>query len=135
MASGGPLPKSVLLSLRLTAPLLFTLGAVCAWTAQRHVDYDGIATALCLCVCAAGLFAEDLLQDGYRRARSVLAHVAVHPGVNARQAARAVGVSEKVVTRSLDRLVRDGIVIVGDGAEGRPPRGYRLAPVTSPDSA
>ncbi|GAB3002610.1 hypothetical protein GCM10023080_080340 [Streptomyces pseudoechinosporeus] len=44
------------------------LGAMNAWTAQEAGDYDSLSTALCLCACAVGLFGEDLLQSGYRRA-------------------------------------------------------------------
>ncbi|NXY93913.1 MarR family transcriptional regulator [Streptomyces sp. BR123] len=128
MAPGDPLSKTVFLSLRLTARLLFTLGAVYALTAQQHFDHGGTPTALCLSVCAAGLFAEDLLQGGYRWDRAVFAHIAVHPGVNARQTARAVDIAEKVVPRSLDRFACDGIVAAENEANGRSHRSFRLAP-------
>ncbi|UKY48155.1 hypothetical protein [Streptomyces inhibens] len=51
-----------------------------AWTAQQRDDYGALSTALCLCVCAAGLFGEDLVQRGYRRDRAILAHIARRPG-------------------------------------------------------
>jgi hypothetical protein len=98
-----------------------------AWTAQEREDYGALSTALCLCLCAAGLFGEDLLQRGYRRDRAVLAHIATHPGAATRHVARAVGAPERVVARNLDRLTDDGLlVLVTDGA---PPslRSYRLA--------
>lgn len=104
-----------------------------AWTAQQTEDYVSLSTALCLCVCAAGLFGEDLLQRGYHRDRAVLAHVAAHPGATTRHVARAVGVSERVVAQNLDRLTDDGLlVLVTDGATPAL-RSYRLA--VSPASA
>ncbi|MGD3111539.1 winged helix-turn-helix domain-containing protein [Streptomyces sp. YGL11-2] len=103
------------------------LGALNAWTAQQRDDYGALSTALCLCVCAAGLFREDFVQRGYRRDRAVLAHIAAHPGAATRHVAHAIGVSERGAARSLDRLTDDGLlVLVSDGA---PPalRSYRLA--------
>ncbi|WAU03983.1 hypothetical protein [Streptomyces nigrescens] len=38
------------------------LGSLNAWTAQQRDDYGALSTALCLCVCVAGLFGEDLVQ-------------------------------------------------------------------------
>ncbi|MFF7408794.1 MULTISPECIES: winged helix-turn-helix transcriptional regulator [Streptomyces] len=103
------------------------LGALNAWTAHQREDYGALFTALCLCVCAAGLFGEDLVQRGYRRDRAVLAHIAVHPGAATRHVARAVGASERVVARNLDRLTDDGLlVVVSDGATSAL-RSYRLA--------
>lgn len=73
------------------------------------------------------LFGEDLVQRGYRRNRAVLAHIAVHPGATTRHAARAVGASERVVGRNLDRLTDDGLlVLVTDGATPAL-QSYRLA--------
>jgi hypothetical protein len=98
-----------------------------AWSAQQAGDYVSVSTALCLCVCAAGLFGEDLLQRGYRRDRAVLAHVAAHPGAETRSVARAVGANEHVVARSLSRLTDDGLlVLVTDGATPGL-RSYKLA--------
>ncbi|MFI0218265.1 MarR family transcriptional regulator [Streptomyces lydicus] len=86
-----------------------------------------MATALGLCVCAAGLFAEDLLQRDYRRDSAVLAHVAAHRGAATRHVARAIGARERVVARNLDRLTDDGLlVLVTDGATPAL-RSYRLA--------
>ncbi|WP_338149726.1 winged helix-turn-helix transcriptional regulator [Streptomyces nigrescens] len=65
--------------------------------------------------------------NGYRRDREVLAHIAVHPGAATRHVARAVGASERVVARNLDRLAADGLlVVVSDGATPAL-RSYRLA--------
>lgn len=121
------LSKPVIRSACFTAPVLLALGAVNAWTAQRTEDYGSLSTALCLCVCAAGLFGEDLLQRDYRRDSTVLAHVAAHPGAATRHVARAVGAPERVVARNLDRLTDDGLlVLVTDGATPAL-RSYRLA--------
>ncbi|WP_343034447.1 winged helix-turn-helix domain-containing protein [Streptomyces sp. 769] len=114
-------------SARFTAPTLLALGALNAWTAQEREDYGAFSTALCLCVCAAGLFGEDLLLRDRRRDRAVLAHIATHPGAATRHIARAVGASERVVARNLDRLTDDGLlVLVTDGATPAL-RSYRLA--------
>ncbi|MCY0940109.1 MarR family transcriptional regulator [Streptomyces antarcticus] len=78
-------------------------------------------------MCAAGLFAEDLLQDGYRRDRAVLAHVAAHPGATPRQTARSLGAAEKVVARSLSRLTDDGLLERCEEGPASEPRSYRLA--------
>ncbi|WP_225987333.1 MarR family transcriptional regulator [Streptomyces spectabilis] len=133
LPTGQPDPKEVHLSnpafrsARYTAPILLALGAMNAWTSQRAEDYGAMSTALCLCVCAAGLYGEDLLQRGYHRDRAVLAHVAAHPGAATRHVARAVGASERVVSRNLDRLTDDGLlVLVTDGATPAL-RSYRLA--------
>ncbi|MGW2720484.1 winged helix-turn-helix transcriptional regulator [Streptomyces sp. NPDC001492] len=86
-----------------------------------------MSTALCLCVCAAGLFGEDLLQRGFRRDRAVLTHIAAHPGAQTHSVARAVGANQRVVARNLSRLIDDGLlVLVTDGATPRL-RSYRLA--------
>jgi hypothetical protein len=114
-------------SARFTAPVLLALGAMNAWSAQGREDYGALSTALCLCVCAVGLFGEDLLQRGYRRDREVLAHIAVHPGAATRHVAQAVGTSERAVARNLDRLTSDGLLmLVTDGATAAL-RSYRLA--------
>ncbi|MFG2716876.1 MarR family transcriptional regulator [Streptomyces sp. NPDC048416] len=118
---------AVIRSARFTAPALLALGAMNAWAAQQTEDYGSLSTALCLCVCAAGLFGEDLLQRGYRRERAVLAHVAGRPGALTRHVARAVGAPERVVARNLDRLTDEGLlVLVTDGATPAL-RSYRLA--------
>lgn len=52
------------------------LGAANAWAAQVTEDCAALSTTLCLCVCAAGLFGEDLPQRGYQRDREVLAYIA-----------------------------------------------------------
>ncbi|MEU9958588.1 hypothetical protein [Streptomyces sp. NPDC050982] len=88
------LSNGMLRSLHFTAPILFTLGALNAFTAQQRQDHAPLATALCLCICVAGLLAGDLLQHAFRRDRVVLAHVAVHPGAAARHIARALGARE-----------------------------------------
>lgn len=43
----------------LHCPVLLALGALNVWTARQQEDYDALSTALCLRVCAAGLFGED----------------------------------------------------------------------------
>ncbi|MGI5260903.1 MarR family transcriptional regulator [Streptomyces angustmyceticus] len=82
---------------------------------------------MCLCVCAAGLFGEDVVQREHRQDVMVLAHVAAHPGTETRAIARAVGAPERVVTRNLTRLTEQGLVaLVEDGAHPAL-RSYRLA--------
>ncbi|KUO22092.1 winged helix-turn-helix domain-containing protein [Streptomyces dysideae] len=103
------------------------LGALNEWTAREREDYAALSTALCLCVCAAGLFGEDLVQRGYRRDRAVLAHIATHPGAATRHVARADGASERVVARNLDRLTDDGLLALVMGGETPALRSYRLA--------
>ncbi|GAO08351.1 hypothetical protein TPA0598_03_08120 [Streptomyces lydicamycinicus] len=87
-------------SARFTSPVLFALGALNAWSGQAAGDYGAVSTGLCLCVCAAGLFGEDLLQRAYRRDRAVLAHVAAHPGADTRHVARAIGATERGAARN-----------------------------------
>ncbi|MFD7862289.1 MarR family transcriptional regulator [Streptomyces sp. NPDC059783] len=98
-----------------------------AWTAQTKADYAALSTALCLCVCAAGLFGEDLVQRGHRQDLVVLAHVAAHPGAEARGIARAVGTPERVVVRNLCRLTENGLVVLVDDGVHPALRSYRLA--------
>lgn len=52
------------------------------------------------------------MQRGHRQDLLVLAHVAAHPGAEARAVARGVGETERVVTRNLGRLTADGLVIL-----------------------
>ncbi|MFE3556232.1 MarR family transcriptional regulator [Streptomyces sp. NPDC059193] len=69
-------------------------------------------------MCAAALFAEDLLQESYRRDRAVLVHVASHPGATPGQASRALGITEWRATRDFARLTRDGLLlVVEEGAD------------------
>lgn len=89
-------------------------------------DYGVVSTGLCVCVCAAGLFGEDLLQRSYRRERAVLVHIAAHPGGTRRQVARAVSVPECRIARNLNRLVDGLLVLVADGTSPTL-RSYRLA--------
>ncbi|MEV8128610.1 MarR family transcriptional regulator [Streptomyces sp. NPDC085944] len=102
------------------------LGAMNAWTAQTKADYAALSTALCLCVCAAGLFGEDLAQRGHRQDLVVLAHVAAHPGAEARGIARAVGGPERVVARNLSRLTEGGLLALVDDHAHPALRSYRL---------
>ncbi|WP_234362588.1 winged helix-turn-helix domain-containing protein [Streptomyces formicae] len=99
-----------------------------AWTAQTKADYAALSTAMCLCVCAAGFFGEDLVQSGHRQDLVVLAYVAAHPGAEARGIARAVGVPERVVARNLRRLTENGLVVLMDDDVHPALRSYRLAP-------
>lgn len=120
------LPKAALRSARVTAPILLALGAMNAWTAQTNADYAELSTALCLCVCAAGLFGEDLVQRGQRQDLLVLAHIAAHPGAEARGIARAVGTPERVVARNLSRLTENGLVVVVEDDKHPALKSYRL---------
>ncbi|MEV6537266.1 helix-turn-helix domain-containing protein [Streptomyces sp. NPDC051639] len=95
---------------------------------QTAGDYLAVSTGLCVCVCTAGLFGEDLLQRGYRGDRVVLAYVARHPGATTRQVAQAIRIPERRATRNLDRLADDGLLTVGSDGAGRASRSYRLAP-------
>ena len=117
----------MLLSLRFSAPTLFLLGCLNAWTAYLQRSGGGLATALCLCVCAAGLCAEDLLQRDHRRDREVLVRVAAHPGATARYVANAAGAPERVIARSLARLTEDGLLVLVADDTTPALRTYRLA--------
>lgn len=114
-------------SARFTAPVLFALGVLNAWAGQRVGDYGSVSTALCLCVCAAGLFGENQLQRGYRRDRVVLGYVAVHPGATTWQVAQAVDAPVRVVIRNLDRLTDDGLLVLAKEGTTAASRSYRLA--------
>jgi hypothetical protein len=88
-----------------------------AWTALPSEDHTAFAIAMCLCICAAGLFTEDRLQRDYRRDGAVLVYVAAHPGAATVHVARAIGARERVVARNLDRLTDDGFLVLRtDGA-------------------
>lgn len=102
------------------------LGAMNAWTAQTKADYAALSKALCL--CAAVLFGEELVQSGHRQDLVVLAYVASHPGAEARGVARAVGATERVVARNLSRLSEDGLVILVKDDVNPVLRSYRLTP-------
>ncbi|MFD6249860.1 MarR family transcriptional regulator [Streptomyces roseolus] len=121
LLSGTSLP------LQFSAVILFAVGALNAVLGAVRTDFGLVSTSLCLCVCAAGLFGEDLLQRGYRRDRVVLAYVAARPGIEVDQVAHAVQASQPVAARSLERLKEDGLLVHG-GADAAPAaRGYRLA--------
>lgn len=127
LSKEGLLPNATLLSLRLTAPLLFALGSACAFFAQLHRDYAAIAVSLCLCVCAAALFVEDLLQERYRRDRAALVYVASHPGAMPRRAFRALGITERRAARDFARPTHDGLLLLVDEDADRVFSAYRLA--------
>ncbi|MDX3308225.1 helix-turn-helix domain-containing protein [Streptomyces sp. ME08-AFT2] len=114
-------------SARFTTRALFALGALNAWYGQAAGDYGAVSTGLCFCVCAAGLFGEDLLQRGYRADRAVLAYVAAHPGATTRQVAQAIGTPERLAARNFDRLTDDGLLTVTTDGVPRVLRSYRLA--------
>lgn len=122
-----PLSNTFLRSARFTAPVLLGLGALNAWTAQKAEDYGALSTALCLCVCAAGLISEDACQRDYRRDREVLAWVAARQEATTRQVAAGTGVSERVVIRNLERLTEDGLLVLVQDGETPALRSYRLA--------
>ncbi|MFD6621470.1 MarR family transcriptional regulator [Streptomyces diastaticus] len=90
------------------------LGAMNAWAAQMDADYAALSTALCLCICAAGLFGETLVQREHRQDLVVLAHVEAHPGAEPRGIARSVGAPEHMVARNLSRLTESGFVVLVD---------------------
>lgn len=84
-------------------------------------DYGTVSTGMGVCVFAAGLFGQDLLQRSHRRDR------AAHPGSATWHVAPAIRAPEHVVARNLDRLTDEGLlVIVTDGATPAL-RSYRLA--------
>lgn len=124
---GGRLPDSAIRSARFTSPVLCGLGALSAWSGQTAGAYGAVSTGLCVCVCAAGLFGEDLLQRSYRRDRAVLAHVAAHPGSATRYVARAIRAPECVVARNLDRLTDEGLLVIATDGATPALRSYRLA--------
>lgn len=113
-------------SARFTSPALFALGGLNAWVGQTAGDYLAVSSGLCVFVCAAGLFGEDLLQRGYRADRAVLVYVAAHPGVTTRQVAQAIGTPERLAARNLDRHTDDGLLSVTTDGVPRVLRSYRL---------
>jgi hypothetical protein len=108
-----PLNKS-LRSLRIAPVLLFVLGVMNGFTAQTRSDFGGVSTALCLCVCAAGLFAEDRLQRDLREDRRALVYVAAHPKTNSVSIARDLRWSQPRTESCLQRLRVDGLVACDD---------------------
>lgn len=124
-ARGGRLSENLLRSLRFTSPALFGLGALNAVTAQMQGNRGALATALCLCVCAGGLFVEDRLQRDLRQDRRILAYVAAHPAASVTGAARDLGSSSRTIEASLERLVADGLV--AHGGEDPMVRTYSLS--------
>ncbi|KUH35310.1 hypothetical protein ATE80_29935 [Streptomyces kanasensis] len=114
----------MLRSLHITSPLLFAVGAMNAVTAHIEENRGALATALCLCVCAAGLFAEDRLQQDLRRDSRVLAYVAAHPKARLARAARDLGLSPRRVEASLARLVAAGLLT--HTGEEEPVRTYSI---------
>jgi hypothetical protein len=72
-------------------------------------------------------FGEDLVQRGHRQDLVVLALIATHPGAETRGLARAVGATERVVTRNLSRLTEDGLLVLVEDDADPALRSYRLA--------
>ncbi|MFE6459472.1 MarR family transcriptional regulator [Streptomyces cinereoruber] len=99
-------------------------------TAHTEGDRGALATAICLCVCAAGLFAEDLLQHGLRRDQRVLAYVAAHPKSSLVQTARDLRLPARVTQASFDRLVAEDLL--AEVEEGVAVRAYSLSGKPSP---
>ncbi|WP_234341166.1 MarR family transcriptional regulator [Streptomyces sp. NRRL S-646] len=97
------------------------------WVGQAAGDYLAVSTGLSVCVCAAGLFGEDLLQRGYRGDRAVLAYVAAHPGATTPQVAQAIRIPEGLAARSLNWLTDDGLLAVASDDETPDLRSYQLA--------
>ncbi|AQY20220.1 hypothetical protein T261_00764 [Streptomyces lydicus] len=87
------------------------LGALNARTAQQRDDYGALSTGLCLCVCAAGLIAEDLGNAATAVIERSLRTSRRAPGAAARHVARAVGASGRGVVRNLDRVTDDGVLV------------------------
>lgn len=123
----GGIVSKVLSSIRVSSPFLFALSALQVAMSHARHDFGGVATGLCLCVCAAGLTGEDLLQRDYRRDRVVLAYVARHPGVDVVQVARALGDPDRIVVRSLARLEEDGLLVCVVEHEPSGGRTYHIA--------
>ncbi|THA41208.1 MarR family transcriptional regulator [Streptomyces sp. A1547] len=73
-------------------------------------DGGALATALCLCVCAAGLFVEDQLQRGLRRDQRVLAYVGSHPKATMSDISLALGLPGRKAEASLARLTEQALV-------------------------
>lgn len=121
------LSKFAHLAFRLTAPTLFAIGAGSALSGNYRGDYALVALSLCLCVCAAALFAEGLVREAYRRDRALLGYVAAHPGSTPNQSAQVLGGTVRRATQDFARLSRDGLLVpVVVGAD--PARcSYRLA--------
>lgn len=67
------------------------------------------------------------MQREHRQDVVVLAHVAARPGAEIRSIARAVGASERVVTRNLTRLTEQGLVVLVEDDAHPTFRSYRLA--------
>lgn len=107
---------SLFRSARFTAPVLFVLGALNAWTAQAQSNLGALSSAICLCVCAAGLFGEDLVQRGYRLDRAILVHIGKNPGTPMRPLVEATGRPERVVAERLRKLCEGGFLEVDRSA-------------------
>lgn len=106
----GPLSQPLLKTLRYTYPLLFALAALNAAAAAILGDLGGVSTALCLCVCAAGLLVEVKEQQYLLLGQRILARMATQPVISTVQAARAVSCSIRVAEIVFDRLTADGLV-------------------------
>ena len=81
-----------------------------AATASLQGDLGGVSTALCLCVCAAGLFVEAKEQQDLQLGQRILARMAIHPEITAVQTAHAVSCSTCAAEISLERLAAEGFV-------------------------
>lgn len=103
------------------------LGAMDAWTAQASADYAALSTGLCLCVCAAGLFGEGLVQRGIAKTwwsgRTSLPTRVLKPEASPEPSVPP----ERVVARNLSRLTASGLVVLVDDAAHPALRSYRLA--------
>ncbi|MFD6076757.1 MarR family transcriptional regulator [Streptomyces hydrogenans] len=97
-------------SLRYVAPVLFAIGAMNTFTASLQGDLVSISTALCLCLCAAGLFVASQKQRDLLLGQKILAWVANHPEVTAGQVARAVSCSTPTAQVGLERLTNEGFL-------------------------
>ncbi|MFB7938271.1 MarR family transcriptional regulator [Streptomyces sp. NPDC056049] len=81
-----------------------------AATASLQGDLVGVSTALCLCLCTAGLFVASRKQQDLLLSQKILVWVGNHPEVTAGQVARAVGCSSPTARVGLDRLTKEGFL-------------------------
>ncbi|MGY5079370.1 winged helix-turn-helix transcriptional regulator [Streptomyces nigrescens] len=93
-------------------------------------DYGALSSAVCLCVCASGLFGEDIAQRGYRLDRRILVYVARNPGSVNHAIAVQVGRAERVVAARLKRLCEADLLVEEQTGVGHL-SAYRLGPVAA----
>ncbi|MFB7950165.1 hypothetical protein ACFC6L_35260 [Kitasatospora phosalacinea] len=110
---------------RIPGPGILAIGLFTAFT-----THDPAVLGLSICVASSGLLlaADDVHEQGLRRDRKVVAHLAKKPdGARLRQIGNALNLPDPVVAKSLARLTADGIVVREYEGEPMPMRSYRLA--------